>query len=73
MDVANERMRAGRTRYSNGRGEPEVLNAIAAYYTRRSSHHVAPTQCCFLPGTQTALFASLTALRGRRRGSSPDP
>ncbi len=24
MDVANERMRAGRTRYSNGRGEPEV-------------------------------------------------
>jgi arginine:pyruvate transaminase len=59
MDVANERMRAGRTRYSNGRGEPEVLNAIAGYYTRRSGHPVAPSQCTFLPGTQTALYASL--------------
>ena len=29
MDVAAQQMRAGRTRYSNGRGEPEVLNALA--------------------------------------------
>jgi arginine:pyruvate transaminase len=57
MDVVNERMRAGRTRYSNGQGEPTVLRALADYYTRRSGHPVSPAQCCFLPGTQTALFA----------------
>jgi len=62
MDVVTRQMRAGRTRYSDGRGEPETLQAIADYYTRRSGHRVAPSQCCFLPGTQTALYATLSGL-----------
>jgi arginine:pyruvate transaminase len=59
VGMIDERIRAGRTRYSNGRGEPEVLAAIAAYYTRRSGHKVSPQQVTFLPGTQTALFAAM--------------
>jgi len=59
VGMIDERIRAGRTRYSNGRGEPGVLNAIAAHYTRRSGHKVEPDQVTFLPGTQTALFAAM--------------
>jgi arginine:pyruvate transaminase len=74
MNVVTERMHAGRTRYSNGRGEPEVLDAIAGYYTRRSGHHVAPSQCTFLPGTQTALFATfLTIAEHGDEVLVPDP
>src|SRR4051794_38324585 len=51
LDVVNDRMRAGRTRYSNGRGEPAVLSAIARYYTHRSGQDVDPEQVTFLPGT----------------------
>ena len=60
--MIDDRIRAGRTRYSNGRGEPEVLEAIAAHYTRRSGHQVAPDQVTFLPGTQTALFAAMMTI-----------
>jgi arginine:pyruvate transaminase len=74
VGMIDERIRAGRTRYSNGRGEPEVLQAIAAYYTRRSGHKVAPDQVTFLPGTQTALFAAMMTIA--EEGSDilmPDP
>ena len=59
VGMIDERIRAGRTRYTNGRGEPEVLQAIAGYYGRRSGHQVEPEQVTFLPGTQTALFAAM--------------
>jgi arginine:pyruvate transaminase len=62
LDVADARMRAGRTRYSNGRGEPGVLAAIAAHYSRRTGRQIASDQVVFLPGTQTALFATFLAL-----------
>src|SRR5262245_10384283 len=62
VGMIDERIRAGRTRYSNGRGEPDVLAAIAGYYSRRSGHKVAPDQVTFLPGTQTALFAAMMAV-----------
>ncbi|WP_119388023.1 pyridoxal phosphate-dependent aminotransferase [Taklimakanibacter lacteus] len=58
MDVAERQMRAGRTRYSNGRGEPQVLRALSAMYSRRTGRHVTPSQFLFLPGTQTALYVA---------------
>jgi len=58
MDVANRQMRAGRTRYSNGRGEPEILRALSAQYSSRTGRHVSPSQFLFLPGTQTALYVA---------------
>jgi len=62
MDVAERQMRAGRTRYSNGTGEPPVLNALSRMYTLRTGRIVSPDQFIFMPGTQTALYAAMTAL-----------
>ena len=74
VGMIDERIRAGRTRYSNGRGEPEVLEAIAAHYAKRSGHEVAPDQVTFLPGTQTALFAAMMTVADEGCGVLlPDP
>jgi arginine:pyruvate transaminase len=55
LDVADARMRAGRTRYSSGRGENSVLEALAHYYTTQMGREISARQFLFLPGTQTAL------------------
>lgn len=62
MDVADRQMRAGRTRYSNGRGEPQVLRALSSMYSKRTGRHVTPSQFLFLPGTQTALFVAFMGI-----------
>lgn len=62
MDMAERQMRAGRTRYSNGRGEPPVLNALARLYTLRTGRAVSTEQFLFLPGTQTALYIAMNVL-----------
>jgi arginine:pyruvate transaminase len=62
MDVAERQMRAGRTRYSNGRGEPEILHALSRMYSKRTGRAVTPEQFLFLPGTQTALYAAMMTL-----------
>ncbi len=48
-------MHAGRTRYSNGRGEPSVVEALVAKYRKRRNDVTARNILCF-PGTQSALF-----------------
>lgn len=53
---------AGRTRYSNGRGEPALLAALADKYSRRTGRMVTPEQVLCFPGTQTALFAVMLSL-----------
>lgn len=58
MDVADRQMRAGRTRYSSGRGEPEVLQALAAMYSSRAGRTITENQFLFQPGTQSALFTA---------------
>lgn len=55
-------MEAGRTGYSNGRGEPALTAALAARYSARLGRTVTQAQVMCLPGTQTALFAVLLAL-----------
>ena len=52
----------GRTRYSSGRGEANVLAAIAARYARRTGREISTEQVIFMPGTQSALFAAMMAL-----------
>ncbi len=64
LDRARLSMAAGRYSYSNGRGEPALLAALAARYSRRAGHEVTPRQIICLPGTQTALYATLMALVG---------
>ncbi|NTS29695.1 aminotransferase class I/II-fold pyridoxal phosphate-dependent enzyme [Phyllobacterium sp. BT25] len=55
IDVAERSMRAGRTGYSNGRGEPAVLAALSAKYTARTGRPIDAEHIMCFPGTQTAL------------------
>ncbi len=61
-DETVERLRAGRTHYSNGAGEDEVRAAVAARYAARSGREVTADQVVFMPGTQSALCATMFAL-----------
>ncbi len=62
MGALERSMRAGRTGYSNGRGEPAVLESLAEKYSKRSGRPVTPANFVCFPGTQTALYAVMTAL-----------
>lgn len=57
VDVAVESLRAGRTKYAIGRGEPALLDALAERYTKRSGRAVGTDQVTFFPGSHTALYA----------------
>ncbi|MBT8153083.1 pyridoxal phosphate-dependent aminotransferase [Epibacterium ulvae] len=54
-------LRAGRTRYSNGRGEVNLIEALIETYAHRFPDITSDNILCF-PGTQTALFAIIQAL-----------
>lgn len=62
LETAASRMKAGRIRYSNGRGEPAVLGALSRLYSRRTGRDIGQDQFLFLPGTQTALYAAMMTL-----------
>ena len=55
-------MNAGRTGYSNGRGEPGLVQALASKYSARTGRNVTTENILCFPGTQTALFATLLGL-----------
>lgn len=55
-------MHAGRTGYSNGRGEPGTVAALARRYAARRGRPIGTDQVICLPGTQTALYAILRTL-----------
>ncbi len=57
-------MEAGRTGYSNGRGEPGLLRALAARYSARRGRPFGPENVMCFPGTQTTLYAVIAALVG---------
>ncbi|MGB1159968.1 MAG: pyridoxal phosphate-dependent aminotransferase [Alphaproteobacteria bacterium] len=52
----------GRTSYSNGRGEPALLRALAERYSQRRGRPFSPQQFLCFPGTQTALYALMRGL-----------
>ncbi len=53
---------AGRTGYSDGRGEPGLLAALADRYSARLGRPIGPDRFLCFPGTQTALFAVLSGV-----------
>ena len=59
LEEADRQMRAGRTRYAEGRGEANVRRALARLYTRQTGRVVHENQFIYLPGTQTALYAAM--------------
>ncbi len=60
--ATTQAMRAGRTNYSNGRGEPALCRALADRYSRSSGRAIGEDQVLCFPGTQTALYAVITGL-----------
>lgn len=53
---------AGRVGYTNGRGEPKLLDALAARYSKRTGREIGHANIICFPGTQTALFAVMLTL-----------
>ena len=62
LDIAARQMKAGRTRYSGGEGEMNLLMALAQYYSKQTGRAIAPNQFLFVPGTQTALAIAFMAI-----------
>ncbi|MEZ5760385.1 MAG: pyridoxal phosphate-dependent aminotransferase [Paracoccaceae bacterium] len=62
IETAVAAMRAGRTQYSDGRGEGNLRGALAARYAARLGRPVHPDQILCFPGTQTALYAVLMGI-----------
>ncbi len=62
LSAAAGAMTSGRTGYSNGRGEPAVVAALAARYSARRGRQIGTDQVMCLPGTQTTLYAVLRTL-----------
>lgn len=62
IDATHRALLAGRTGYSNGRGEARVLQALAAMYSARTGRTVGTDQFIWVPGTQSALYLLLTGL-----------
>ncbi|MDS9469326.1 pyridoxal phosphate-dependent aminotransferase [Paracoccus sp. MBLB3053] len=62
IDACERALQNGRVRYSNGRGETSVIDALAAKYSRRSGREVSRGNVLCFPGTQTALSVVLAGL-----------
>ena len=64
LACARAAMEGGRHGYSNGRGEPGLLAALATRYSARTGRAITTNQIACLPGTQTALYAVMQTLVG---------
>jgi arginine:pyruvate transaminase len=59
MDEVDRAIRAGRTRYAHGQGEPVLRQALAARYTATTGRAISPDQFIYSSGTQTGLFTAM--------------
>lgn len=62
IEDAARAMAAGRTGYSNGRGEPALVEALAKRYSARRGRPFTPGNIMCFPGTQTTLYAVFRAI-----------
>ncbi|MDR0252800.1 MAG: aminotransferase class I/II-fold pyridoxal phosphate-dependent enzyme, partial [Brucellaceae bacterium] len=62
IDEAARSMRAGRTRYTSGRGEPSILAALSEKYSKRTGRTISKQQILCFPGTQSALAIAMLGL-----------
>jgi arginine:pyruvate transaminase len=74
IDQAISSMRAGRTKYAAGQGEPEALEAIARHLSKRSGNVVTPEEVLYTAGTQNGLCTALyTLVQSGDEVLVPDP
>ncbi|UWQ57685.1 pyridoxal phosphate-dependent aminotransferase [Leisingera caerulea] len=59
LEAAAQAMHAGRTGYSDGRGEAHLRAALADSYSTSRGRKFGPENILCFPGTQTALYAVL--------------
>jgi arginine:pyruvate transaminase len=64
VEAAARAMAGGRTGYSNGRGEPALVQALAERYSRARGRPITPDQVMCFPGTQTTLYAVMRSMAG---------
>lgn len=64
LDAMDAAVRAGRTRYTEARGEPAILEAIARYSTALAGRPVETDRLNFFTGAQAALFGILMTIAG---------
>jgi arginine:pyruvate transaminase len=64
LQAAADAMMAGRMGYSNGRGEPALVAALARRYTALRGREITPAMVMAFPGTQTVLYAVMQTLLG---------
>ncbi|MBL4750452.1 MAG: pyridoxal phosphate-dependent aminotransferase [Amylibacter sp.] len=62
IETAKKALDAGRTKYSNGRGEAGLLDALSKRYTRSTGRVIGADQFLCLPGTQSSLYLALTGI-----------
>ncbi len=62
IEAASRAMHAGRTGYSNGRGEALMLDALSARYAAQTGRPFGRERFLCLPGTQTSLYLVFMAL-----------
>lgn len=62
IDTAAGAMVRGRTQYSNGRGEENLVAALARRYSASAGRPVTAANVLCFPGTQTALYAVIMGL-----------
>ncbi len=62
IETAKMAMDAGRTKYSNGRGETGLLEALSKRYTRSTGRVITADQFLCLPGTQSSLYVALAGI-----------
>ena len=74
IDQAISSMRAGRTKYAAGQGEPAALEAIARHLSKRSGNVVTPEEVLYTAGTQNGLCTALyTLVQSGDEVLVPDP
>ena len=62
IETATAAMAAGRTGYSNGRGEPDLLDALSRRYAGLTGRPIGTDRFLCLPGTQTSLYLAFMAI-----------
>ena len=68
IQKCHQSMLAGRTKYSNGRGESNLLDALVSKYSERCAMNISADNFLCLPGTQTALYATMMTLVENKDG-----
>jgi arginine:pyruvate transaminase len=62
VEAAVASLRAGRTRYTQARGIPRILDAVARTAGVRAGRKIETRRVVFFPGSQAALFATILCL-----------